>query len=119
MATDRTAPQGTNDNAVPRPPAELEARDLIHLFERQSFTRVEPPILQPLQPFLDLSGEDVRQRMYVTRDLTQLSYPEIGRAFGDRDHTTVMHACRKIEDRMGDRQQISFWCLAPLDQAEG
>lgn len=44
--------------------------------------------------------------MYVTRDLTQLSYPEIGRAFGDRDHTTVMHACRKIEDRMGDRQQI-------------
>ncbi len=44
--------------------------------------------------------------MYVTRDLTDLSYPDIGRAFGDRDHTTVMHACRKIEDRMGDRQQI-------------
>ncbi len=44
--------------------------------------------------------------MYVTRDVTDLSFPDIGRAFGDRDHTTVMHACRKVEDRMGEKQQI-------------
>ncbi len=50
---------------------------------------------------------DARQvAMYVARDMTDLSFPDIGRAFGDRDHTTVMHAVRKIEARMGERQQI-------------
>ena len=50
---------------------------------------------------------DARQvAMYVTRSVTDLSFPDIGRAFGDRDHTTVMHAVRKIEARMGERQQI-------------
>lgn len=44
--------------------------------------------------------------MYVTRNMTELSYPDIGRAFGNRDHTTVMHAVRKIEERMGERRQI-------------
>jgi chromosomal replication initiator protein len=50
---------------------------------------------------------DARQvAMYVTRNTTDLSFPDIGKAFGSRDHTTVMHACRKIEARMGERQQI-------------
>ena len=50
---------------------------------------------------------DARQvAMYVARNMTDLSFPDIGRAFGDRDHTTVMHAVRKIEARMGERQQI-------------
>ena len=50
---------------------------------------------------------DARQvAMYVVRNMTDLSFPDIGRAFGDRDHTTVMHAVRKIEARMGERQQI-------------
>ena len=44
--------------------------------------------------------------MYVTRNMTDLSFPDIGKEFGARDHTTVMHACRKIEGRMGERQQI-------------
>jgi len=50
---------------------------------------------------------DARQvAMYVTRNMTDLSFPDIGKEFGNRDHTTVMHACRKIEARMGERQQI-------------
>ena len=50
---------------------------------------------------------DARQvAMYVTRNMTDLSFPDIGKAFGNRDHTTVMHAVRKIEARMGERQQI-------------
>ena len=36
--------------------------------------------------------------MYLSKQLTTRSLPEIGRKFGDRDHTTVMHAVRKIEE---------------------
>jgi ATP phosphoribosyltransferase regulatory subunit len=35
-------------------------------YERAGYTRVAPPILQPAEPFLDLSGEDIRKRMYLT-----------------------------------------------------
>ncbi len=44
--------------------------------------------------------------MYVFRDLTDLSFPAIGREFGDRDHTTVIHAVDKIQGLMGERQEI-------------
>ena len=36
--------------------------------------------------------------MYLTKTLTTLSLPEIGRKFGGRDHTTVLHAVKKVED---------------------
>jgi chromosomal replication initiator protein len=39
--------------------------------------------------------------MYICRDLTDLSLPKIGEAFGNRDHTTVLHACDKISKEMG------------------
>lgn len=35
--------------------------------------------------------------MYLARQLTLHGYPTIGRAFNDRDHTTIMHACRRVE----------------------
>jgi chromosomal replication initiator protein len=35
--------------------------------------------------------------MYLSRKLTSRSLPEIGRRFGGRDHTTVLHACRRVE----------------------
>jgi chromosomal replication initiator protein len=35
--------------------------------------------------------------MYVARELTGMSYPRLAAAFGGRDHTTVLHACRKVE----------------------
>jgi len=35
--------------------------------------------------------------MYLARELTNLSLPRLGAAFGGRDHTTVLHACRKVE----------------------
>jgi len=38
--------------------------------------------------------------MYICRDLTELSLPKVGEAFGNRDHTTVLHACDKISTEM-------------------
>ena len=38
--------------------------------------------------------------MYLCRRLTSHSLPTIGRAFGNRDHTTVLYACRTTEERM-------------------
>jgi hypothetical protein len=44
--------------------------------------------------------------MYLCRELTDLSLPRIGRAFGGRDHTIVMHADRKIRQRMAERREL-------------
>ena len=44
--------------------------------------------------------------MYVIRELTDLSYPAIGKAFGDKDHTTVMHSVEKIESLMSSDREI-------------
>jgi len=40
--------------------------------------------------------------MYLCKKLTTRSLPEIGRKFGGRDHTTVMHAVKKVEELMGE-----------------
>jgi chromosomal replication initiator protein len=44
--------------------------------------------------------------MYLCRELTELSLPKIGQTFGGRDHTTVMHADRKIRRLMAERRSI-------------
>ena len=45
--------------------------------------------------------------MYLAKNLTSLSYPEIGRQFGGRDHTTVMHAVRTVENLMKSDAQLN------------
>jgi chromosomal replication initiator protein len=44
--------------------------------------------------------------MYLCRELTDLSLPKIGQQFGGRDHTTVMHADKKIRSLMAERRSI-------------
>ncbi|MDO5721686.1 MAG: chromosomal replication initiator protein DnaA [Actinomycetaceae bacterium] len=44
--------------------------------------------------------------MYLCRELTDLSLPKIGQAFGGRDHTTVMHAKRKISSQMKMKREV-------------
>ncbi len=44
--------------------------------------------------------------MYLCRELTEQSLPKIGQAFGGRDHTTVMHAERKIRNLMAERRSV-------------
>lgn len=45
--------------------------------------------------------------MYLAKQLTPRSLPEIGRRFGGRDHTTIMHGVRKIEELMATDSQMS------------
>ena len=45
--------------------------------------------------------------MALTKELTQMSLPAIGEAFGGRDHTTVLHACRTIEEMRGSDSEIA------------
>jgi ATP phosphoribosyltransferase regulatory subunit len=47
---------------------DARAGALLASFERAGYTRLTPAILQPAEPFLDLSGEDIRKRMYLTTD---------------------------------------------------
>jgi chromosomal replication initiator protein len=44
--------------------------------------------------------------MALAKELTQLSLPDIGEAFGGRDHTTVLHACRKITELKSENPDI-------------
>jgi chromosomal replication initiator protein len=44
--------------------------------------------------------------MYLAKHLTSRSLPEIGRRFGDRDHTTVLHAIRKIDKEVGGNARL-------------
>lgn len=45
--------------------------------------------------------------MYLCKQHTTRSYPDIGRRFGGRDHTTVLHGVRKIEEMLGSDDQIA------------
>jgi len=45
--------------------------------------------------------------MYLSRELLNVSFPEIGRSFGDRDHSTVMYACDKLASQMKIDKEIS------------
>lgn len=44
--------------------------------------------------------------MYLCKQLTTRSFPDIGKRFGGRDHTTVMHACTRIEELIGTDSQL-------------
>ena len=46
--------------------------------------------------------------MYLCRELTVRSLPEIGRMFGGYDHTTVMHAARRIEELVKSDWRIAY-----------
>ena len=45
--------------------------------------------------------------MWLAKLLTQRSYPEIGKRFGNRDHTTVIHAVRKIDELKAQDSQVA------------
>ena len=97
--------------------AEIVLKDL---FPDEGSREVSVPIIMAeTAAYFGLSIEDLtgssrsrllvtarQMAMYLTRELTDLSLPKIGDAFGGRDHTTVMHATQKIRGLMRERRSI-------------
>ena len=97
--------------------AEIVLKDLIPTAESSEITGAT--IMAQTAAYFSLTIDDLcgtsRSRvlvnarqiaMYLCRELTELSLPKIGQAFGGRDHTTVMHADRKIRQLMAERRSI-------------
>jgi chromosomal replication initiator protein len=57
--------------------------------------------------------------MYLSRELTPASLPEIGNAFGGRDHTTVIHAINKIEQKMKQDSDLAASIESLIQQIKG
>ena len=97
--------------------AEIVLKDLIPDSSSPDITAAM--IMAQTATYFSLSIEDIcgsnRSRglvqarqiaMYLCRELTEMSLPKIGQSFGGRDHTTVMHADRKIRQLMAERRSI-------------
>ncbi len=54
--------------------ADARAEALVALYERAGYVRANPALLQPAEPFLDFSGEDIRRRMFLTTDAEGREY---------------------------------------------
>ncbi len=93
---------------------DIAQRQLKDFFSNHQGKNVPLELIQKIvAEYFGLSSVDIRGKkrtkaivyprqiaMYITRDITEFSTTEVGLAFGGRDHTTVMHACKRIEDRM-------------------
>ena len=55
----------------------------------------------------DIFAQPRLMAYYVIHKLTDMSLPQIGRAIGNRDHTTVLHAVRKIEELMQADEKLA------------
>src|SRR5215469_14686921 len=93
----------------PAPDARADA--LIAAFERAGYARVAPAILQPAEPFLDLSGEDIRKRMYLTSD------PQ-GRELCLRPDLTIPVSCEYLASPAAGKPR-GFCYLGPVFRHRG
>lgn len=112
-----TAFSNLNDQVIDVDLAETVLKDFITQDDTPEITALD--IMGQTAQYFSLTLEDLkgtsRSRtlstarqiaMYLCRELTDLSLPKIGQAFGGRDHTTVMHAVKKIKTQMAERRAL-------------
>ncbi len=112
-----TAFASLNQQAVDMGLAEIVLKDLITDEGAQEITSAT--ILGQTAAYFKLSMEELTSKsrtrtlvtarqiaMYLCRELTDMSLPKIGQELGGRDHTTVIHADRKIRELMAERRAI-------------
>ncbi len=93
---------------------ELVKNVLKDFFKETSKTVTVDLIQNRVGEYFNVASDDIRENkrnkqivlarqvaMYLARELTTLSLPEIGLAFGGKDHTTVMHSCAKVKALLG------------------
>ena len=119
------------NDATPGVGSAARAEALVASYERAGYLRAQPAILQPAEPFLDLSGEEIRRRMYLTLDpaghelclrpdLTipvsrdYLASPVAGRAAG---FCYLGPVFRHIEDGPSEFQQAGIESFGRSDRA--
>jgi chromosomal replication initiator protein len=99
---------------------ELAEEVLSHLFPTSGAEPVRTEsIMGETAAYFGVTPDDLRSQnrsrpivqarqvaMYLTRDLTDLSLPKIGELFGNRDHTTVLHACKKVVGQLSEKRQV-------------
>jgi ATP phosphoribosyltransferase regulatory subunit len=97
----------TNAAAIERrTEPDARAQALVALYERAGYLRVVPAIVQPAEPFLDLSGEDIRQRVFLTTD-------SHGRELCLRPDFTIAVSCDYLASGANGRT-AGFCYLGPL-----
>ncbi len=93
---------------------EIAERQLRDFFTDNDYRNVTIDLIQrTVADYFGLSPNDLKGKrrskaivfprqvaMYISRNLTEYSTTEVGLEFGGRDHTTVMHSCQRIDDRM-------------------
>lgn len=112
-----TAFANLNKSEVAMPLVQTVMKDLMLSEEANVIAPTE--IISETAQYFELTVEDLygssrsqviamaRQiAMYLCRELTNLSLPKIGQLFGNRDHTTVMYANKKISDLMKERRSV-------------
>ena len=112
-----TAFANLNDQVIDVGLAETVLKDFIVQDDTPEITAAD--IMGQTAAYFSLSIEDLQSgsrsrtlttarqiAMYLCRELTDLSLPKIGQEFGGRDHTTVMHANKKIKTQMAERRTL-------------
>lgn len=112
-----TAFANLNDQVIDVGLAETVLKDFITQDDTPEITAAD--IMGQTAAYFSLSIEDLQSgsrsrtlttarqiAMYLCRELTDLSLPKIGQEFGGRDHTTVMHANKKIKTQMAERRAL-------------
>ncbi|MCF7908191.1 MAG: chromosomal replication initiator protein DnaA [Candidatus Omnitrophica bacterium] len=94
-------------------PINLElAKEILKDMVKEIYKQITPKtIILAVSEYFDASPEDLKRgkrnktivrprqiAMYLIRELTELSLPEIGSVFGSKHHTTVLYACRKVKE---------------------
>ncbi len=96
------------------------AKALSSVFASSDPSLTMPEILRVTAEHFSLSPEDLRSKgrrqelvagrqvaMYLIRELTSHSYPEIGQYFSGRDHSTVMYAVQRVTDHLKDNEDLA------------
>src|SRR5216684_6519410 len=96
-------------NSAPSIDVHKRADSLVVAFARAGYTRVSPAILQPAEPFFDLSGEDMRRHMYLVTDTA-------GHEFCLRPDLTIPVARDYLASATAP-QRASFCYLGPAPRA--